>query len=214
MAGGVLIWATIQLTDQKLGTTVPHMPESPRLLLAEDEEQLKRLICHVQAVLNFLVSWLPDSFRAGVTAFAISLIGVGLELVPGARIFGLVLTAIGGFLGILVVLLTIVHEVRRRTIGAKLAEFMVRADDLTHSLVTTQEAYSQWVHDLSAWYRETNDYLLSNLSVADAAIFRDTSAGGRYATRGFNAEHMDYKNTLQKLIANLKTITERFLSGR
>jgi hypothetical protein len=190
------------------------MPESARLLLPEDEEQLKRLVCHVQTVLNFLVSWLPDSFRTGITAFAISLIGVGLELVPGARMFGLVLTAIGGFLGIFVVLLTIVHEVRRRTIGAKLAEFMIRADDLTHSSVTTQEASSQWVHDLNTWYKHTNDYLLSNLSAADAAIFRDASAGGRYATRGFNAEHMDCKNMLQKLIANLKTITERLLSRR
>jgi hypothetical protein len=205
---------TIQLSDQKFGTTVSPMTESPMLLLPEDEEQLKTLTRHVQTVLNFLVCWLPVSFRTGITAFAISLIGVGLEQLPGARIFGLVLTVVGGILGVFVVLLTIVHEVRRRTIGDKLAEFMVRADDLTHSLVTTQEAYCQWVHDLNAWYKETNDYLLSDLSAADAVIFRDTSAGGRYSTRGFNAEHMDYKNTLQKLIANLRTITERFLSGR
>ncbi len=94
-----------------------------------------------------------------------------------------------------------------------LGRFLIEADELMNRSVKDQAAYEGWKVDLNDWFQSCNRFLSEEISVTDAAIFRDLSKGGRYAVRGiFNAEHADYLNALRKYTENLKEITSRYLA--
>jgi hypothetical protein len=96
----------------------------------------------------------------------------------------------------------------------ELGLFLAQASELMDRGVTTQSTYDEWLTDYNLWYRAVNRFLEEYLSLTDATLFRDLSEGGRYSVRGFNSDHMDHKNALRKFTANLKGITDRYLSTK
>jgi hypothetical protein len=153
-------------------------------------------------------------FKNGLAAIALALFGGGLAIIPDHRSLGLLFCKSGVGLGVIVVVMAVFSERRFIRNVKNLGDMLVEAGELLNRAVADQNAYDKWKADPNSWYRQCNDTIAKELSPTHAALFRDTSQGGRYGVRGFNGEHMDYKNSLLKYTSNLKNITDRYLTTR
>ena len=153
--------------------------------------------------------------RLGVSALLLALLGTGVTLIFVDPRSAFPVFAVVGLLGAVVVILSVIAQVRFAWKANRLAAAMTAGDQLYRRSVTTTEEYAAWRKELDAWYVRTGRFLKRHLSKADAAVFRDTTQGESFSMdHGFNSEHGDALNTLMKLIANLRSILERYLSVR
>lgn len=154
------------------------------------------------------------SLRAALGTIATALLVRGVTVIPDNPLLAEYMCGTGTLLGGLVMAMVIVSQQHFLAVRDTLGLFLTQADELMARSVTTQESYSEWVHDLNLWFRTVTNFLEQKLSATHAALFRDLSQGGRYGTRGYNAEHMDYKNSLLKYMANLRRITDQYIATR
>jgi hypothetical protein len=154
------------------------------------------------------------SFRTAVGTLATAVFVRGITVIPDNPSLATYMCLTGALLGGTVLAAGAMAHQHFVALRDALGLFLVKARELMERGVGTQAAYDEWLTDFNVWYRTVNTFLEEHLSPTDATLFRDLSEGGRYSVRGFNSDHMDYKNTLRKFTANLKGVTDRYLSTK
>jgi len=149
--------------------------------------------------------------RAAIGAIALCVFGSGCAVIADHRCLGLWLCCSGALLGLIILVMALRAQRRFRNNASLLSSFMAQGDELAVRAVKDEKEFIQWKNDLDGWYRNCQSQISANFSAAHAALFSDLSEGGRYGVRGFNGEHMDLKNTLRKLMVNLKSILDGYL---
>jgi hypothetical protein len=150
-------------------------------------------------------------FRNGTAAIAVALFGGAIAMLPDHRQWALALCGLAVLLAIAILIAGGVSERRFRFTSKALSAYLLAADELFRRIVREQSAYEEWVADLNAWHRGCNELMATRLSPTHAALFCDVTGGYSVSVQGFNGEHMNYKNTLRKYIANLNGITNSYL---
>lgn len=154
------------------------------------------------------------AIRNGSAAIALSLFGAGISLISDHHKLGLWLCALGGAFGFIVVVASLLAYRAFIIVRNGLGGLLVEADELMGRYIKDQDSYDQWKASFNSWFQRANKFVGIKLSPTHAVLFRDLSEPGRYGVRGFNSEHMDYKNSLIKYQANLKRITQEHIAKK
>jgi hypothetical protein len=150
-------------------------------------------------------------FRNGMAAIAIAFFGGAIAMFPDHHCWALAFCGAATLLGLVVLIAGAISERRFRRTSKALTACLREADELFRRVVRDQSAYDKWVADLNTWHQGCNELLTNRLSPTHAALFCDVTGGFSVSVQGFNGEHMNYKNTLRKYIANLNGITNSYL---
>jgi hypothetical protein len=116
---------------------------------------------------------------------------------------------------LVVLILTARAELQFRSVRNELGKLLMESEELAGRSVYDQEQYARWNIDFNDWVRRVQQFLITKLSPAHAAMFRNLSEGGSYMIQGaVNQEYSQLMNDLRKYVNNLKLIVDRYLTAR
>lgn len=121
--------------------------------------------------------------------------------------------AIAVIFGLVVTLLWVKDMRRFRRIRDGLGARLSAAHDLKNRISKSAEEFERWKADLDRWYRDVQQYLGANLSRTHTELFVTITDATSYSIHpSFSQEHIQLLNVLRVYTANLRSITERFLT--
>lgn len=102
----------------------------------------------------------------------------------------------------------------QRDIGDSLGVFSVQGHRFFNEKVTSEDDLAKWIRGWVAWTKRVADFILENLTTADAAIFDDVAGlRDRGYVNSYNSNHNGKLIVLKKQLENLRIIMERIIGS-